>query len=347
MELTKQDTQMAKGMASLGMVMLHLFCRLGELPYTPLIWCKNSPLIYYLGLFGDLCVPVYCFCRGYAHYLMADSQKKDYVKRLPNKALRFLTNYWIVVILFSLVGLHLDQTGKIPGSRKDFFANLFLISTSYNGAWWFVMTYLILLFLSKPLAELTKHSNCIVLLIVSFAVYFAAYQIRFNHDDITFINPVIQWFWRQTILLGTSQFGYLIGMVCRKCGWINSLKLCLQDRPVLRRLLVCVLPTAAFLGHCIVQSAFVAPFTACAALAGLFLVHLPHWAGKCFLILGKHSTNIWLVHMFFFSTLLPNFIFFAKYPVLILGVMLAICYACSIVIDFCYRPILAMLAHKK
>lgn len=113
MELTKHDTQMAKGMASLGMVMLHLFCRLGELPYTPLIWCKNSPLIYYLGLFGDLCVPVYCFCSGYAHYLMADSQKKDYVKRLPNKALRFLTNYWIVVILFSLVGLLLDQTGKI------------------------------------------------------------------------------------------------------------------------------------------------------------------------------------------------------------------------------------------
>ena len=45
MELTKQDTQMAKGMAVLGMVMLHLFCRLEDLPYTPLIWCGEIPLI--------------------------------------------------------------------------------------------------------------------------------------------------------------------------------------------------------------------------------------------------------------------------------------------------------------
>ena len=64
MELTKKDTQIAKGIAVLGMVMLHLFCRLGELPYTPWIWVGEVPLIYYLGLFGDLCVPVFCFCSG-------------------------------------------------------------------------------------------------------------------------------------------------------------------------------------------------------------------------------------------------------------------------------------------
>lgn len=51
MELTKQDTQMAKGMAVLGMVMLHLFCRLDYLPYTPLIWCGEVPVIFYLVLF--------------------------------------------------------------------------------------------------------------------------------------------------------------------------------------------------------------------------------------------------------------------------------------------------------
>ena len=37
MELTIQDTQSAKGAAVLGMVMVHLFCRLGDLPYTPLM----------------------------------------------------------------------------------------------------------------------------------------------------------------------------------------------------------------------------------------------------------------------------------------------------------------------
>ena len=33
MPLSKQDTLNAKGIAIIGMVMLHLFCRLGNLPY--------------------------------------------------------------------------------------------------------------------------------------------------------------------------------------------------------------------------------------------------------------------------------------------------------------------------
>ena len=36
----------------------------------------------------------------------------------------------------------------------------------------------------------------------------------------------------------------------------------------------------------------VAPFTASAVLSGLFLAKLPVWVEKCFLVLGKHSTNI-------------------------------------------------------
>ena len=53
MELTKQDTQKAKGVAIIGMVMLHLFCRLDDLPYVPWIWIRGTPFVYYLGLFGD------------------------------------------------------------------------------------------------------------------------------------------------------------------------------------------------------------------------------------------------------------------------------------------------------
>jgi hypothetical protein len=45
MELTKKDTKMAQGIAVLGMVMLHLFCRLGDLPYTPWIWVGATPLV--------------------------------------------------------------------------------------------------------------------------------------------------------------------------------------------------------------------------------------------------------------------------------------------------------------
>jgi fucose 4-O-acetylase-like acetyltransferase len=106
------------------------------------------------------------------------------------------------------------------------------------------------------------------------------------------------------------------------------------------------LPTAAFLVHCVEQSLIVAPFTAAAVLSGLFLAKLPVWAKKCFLVLGKHSTNIWLVHMFFYHRLFPGFVFTAEYPVLILLLMLAICFVVSAVIDWFYRPVLALLERR-
>ena len=156
MPLTKEDTLHFKGAAILGMVLLHLFCRLGELPYTPIIWIGEVPLIYYVGLFGDICVPIYCFCSGYAHYLIRTKQKDDYHKRIPGKVIRFLLNYWIVVILFAGVGLIFDRTGKIPGSIGEFIGNMLLVGMSYNGAWWFVTTYLFLLLLSPVFCKITE-----------------------------------------------------------------------------------------------------------------------------------------------------------------------------------------------
>lgn len=336
---------MAKGMAALGMVMLHLFCRLGKLPYTPLIWIGETPLIYYLGLYGDLCVPVFCFCSGYAHYLMADAQGCDYRKRLPGKTLRFLSNYWIVVVLFSLLGLMFDESGHIPGSWADFTGNMLVVGMNYNGAWWFVTTYLILLVLSPVLAALTRRWNGIILLIGSMGSYFVAYVLRFN-VSISLPNPAFQWIWDQAVLLGTSQLGYFAGMICRKYGLIAGMRELVNNHAAIRHGITVGLPLLAFLGHCIVQSAFVAPFTAAAALTGLFLAKLPRWAEKGLLLLGKHSTNIWLVHMFFYLNLFPGFAFTAKYPVLILGLMLAVCFVSSLVIESLYQPVLIRLEQK-
>lgn len=345
MELTKKDTQMAKGVAVLGMVMLHLFCRLDNLPYTPWIWVKEVPLIYYLGLFGDICVPIFCFCSGYAHYLMADAQKSDYPKRIPGKALRFLCNYWIVVMLFSLLGLFFDHSGHIPGSWADFAGNMLVVGMNYNGAWWFVTTYLLLLVMSPVLAALTKHINGIMLLVASLVGYFVAYMLRFNYV-IEFANPVLQWLWTQVVLLGTSQIGYFAGAVCRKYGVIGNLRECMKSRTALRRSIVFAFPLAAFWGHCVIQSSFLAPFTAAAVLLGLFLAKLPGWAEQSFLLLGRHSTNIWLVHMFFYLVLFEGFAFSAKYPVLILVLMLAVCFASSWVIETLLHPVMTLLTKK-
>lgn len=346
MELTKQDTQMAKGVAVLGMVMLHLFCRQGDLPYTPLLWCGDVPLIYYLGLFGDVCVPVFCFCSGYAHYLIAQNQGKQYPGRLPGKAIRFLCNYWIVVLLFSVLGLIFDKSGRIPGSLWEFLGNLLVVGMTYNGAWWFVATYLLLLMLSPIFTTITRRMNGILLMNISVGVYFLFYVLRFMYP-VQFDSAAVNWIWQQIVLLGTSQLGYLMGMVCRKYELISKLKSALSERPFLRRMTVLCLPCIAFVGHCIVQSVFVAPFTAAAILMALFLAKLPAWIKNIFLLLGQHSTNIWLVHMFFYLNLFTGFAFLGRYPILILALMLGISIFASLIINGIYHPVLSLLNREK
>ena len=331
MELTKQDTQKAKGVAIIGMVMLHLFCRLGDLPYTPWVWIGETPLIYYLGLFGDFCVPIYCFCSGYAHYLLKEKHKTDYNKATAQKLLRFLSQYWLVVILFSAVGLLTGNGAVIPGSLSEFLGNLLLYRLSYNGAWWFVITYIFLSVLSPVLFKITQKLNPVVLLLLSGVVYFVSYLFRFQFP-ITISNAVLNWIWQQLILLGTSQFSYMIGMVSRKAQWASKLRAICQGKPICSVCLLLAL-LAAFVGHCVVQSLIVAPITAMAVLLCLFGIRLPVIVDRLLLFMGKHSTNIWLVHMFFYFTLFENFVFVAKYPLFVLALMIAVCILTSVLIN--------------
>lgn len=49
----------------------------------------------------------------------------------------------------------------------------------------------------------------------------------------------------------------------------------------------------------VIRSLFIAPLTGLMIIFLFVLWEKPVWVEKIFLILGKHSTNIWLIHMFF------------------------------------------------
>lgn len=343
MEFTKNDTQISKGVAIIGMVMLHLFCRLDDLPYSPLIWISDTPLIYYFGLLGDVCVPIFCFCSGYAHYLLYEQSGKQYKNRIPNKLLRFLCNYWIVVVLFSLLGLICGKSAAIPGSFSEFVGNIFLYKMSYNGAWWFVLTYIILLLLSPVLAKLVQRVRLSVFIIAaSGVVYCLAYVIRYNIVTIELDNSILDWFMTQSVLFGTSQFTYMIGMVCRKHQLVSKMRNAANKiyfRIALIAVSVCIL-----LVHCVIQSVFLAPFTALATLSILAIIKLPNVIQKALCFLGKHSTNIWLVHMFFYMGLFDGFVFIVKWPLLVLVFMFSICIAVSLFINVLCHPLCKIIA---
>lgn len=340
--LTKQDNKMAQGLAIIAMVMLHLFCRTDNLPYSVHMFVGGAPLIYYLGLFGDMCVPIYCFCSGYAQYLLSDKEKGTYTAASFKRIGKFLFHFWIIVALFSCVGILAGKGDIIPISLSTFLGNIFLYKLSYNGAWWFVITYIILLLITPPMYRAVRKINSGLVVLISGIIYFIAYVFRFAYV-LDFQNTVFNWIWNQAILLGTSQFSFVVGMIFYKNNIIGWLRGRLTNQ-LLRKILIVALPLLMFAIHCIERSLIIAPITGLITLICFYLWNKPKWAQKFFGFMGRHSMNIWLTHMFFYLTLFSGLVFKAKYPIVIFVYMMAICIAVSYIVDLIEKVLYRIFA---
>ena len=322
---------MAQGIAILGMLCLHLFCRTGDLPYTPLIWVGERPLIYYIGLFGDLCVPVFCFCSGYAQSLLYGKNPDGFLRSSGRRIAKFISHFWIVVCSFSGVGLIMGHTA-IPGDLPSFIGNMLLFDLRYNGAWWFVVTYVLLIPLTPVYVWCLNRFRPVLVMLGSGLVYFVSYVFRFAWVlDIS--NAAAAWCWNQLILLGTSQFAFAAGIVFQKYGVMEWLLTGKQRRPKCFAVAIAVLPAAMFLLHCIEPSLVIAPLTGLVTIICFHLWKKPAWIQHFLEYMGRHSTNIWLVHMFFYMTMFPKLIFASGVPTVILLVLLLVCIMASYLID--------------
>lgn len=336
-ELSKSESTQLKGIAILSMVALHLFCRKTDLPYTDVtVW--GMPLSYFFGLFGDQCVAIYCFCSGYAHCLLRSAavDTKTYVCASVRRLLRFLMHFWVVVLVFSGVGLLVHST-DIPQSVPAFLGNIFLYRLSYNGAWWFVLTYCLLTLLSDGLFRLCRRTHPVLLIGVFLALYAAGHFLRYR-NPIQIADPVLHALVQQCALLCTSLFPYMLGMAFYSHKWITALRVIVSSRKIpdgLMRTAAVAATAVMILCHAIVESSIVAAFTAMATILLFALTPRTKVTDKALLFFGGHSTNIWLVHMFFYMTLFRDFVFIAHWPILIFLLMLAVCTAVS----YALRPL--------
>ncbi len=321
MEMSKHDSKMLKGIAIIGLLMLHLFCRKDHLPYQPFLYIGNTPIVYYLGLFGDICVPIFCFISGYASWLSCSSGKGGRWKGL----LKFMIGYWVVLVLFSLLGLLL-QNDTIPGDAKTFLLSALTLDNRYNGAWWYANTFVLLVALQPLLYGFVKKCPTVLTLLVGIMVYTCGYGVRFlGWTDNLNSHIYIYIFIEKAARFATSLFPYWIGMLFCKLRIVSKLR----ERCAAGKKSVLLIGSAVTLGlmivlHGIFETNFVAVFTAVATICLFCVCPIPTCLRSILCYLGEHSGNIWLVHMFFYMVLLENFVFCAKYPVLVFLFLLAL-----------------------
>lgn len=341
MELSKKDINMTKGVAILFMLLLHLFCRkdINGL-YETFIIINDVPLLYYLALFGDACVPMYCFASGYGLYIsfnkINNSNKKNVIR-----ILKLLLNFWIIFIIFITIGTF-TGTDKYPGSLTELLLNFLMLSNSYNGAWWFLQTYIILVFISPSLFKIIKKYNSILVLLVSCVIYLLSFFQRikdvFDLGDNTFLLIIIN----AIVLVGTSLFPFTVGTIFAKDKVFTRFskemnKLSLKNTACVIGILLLIII------HSIYESMVIAPITGIAFICIFNVMNKKSNVQKALNYFGRHSTNVWLTHMFFYMIIFPEMTFAPRYPIFIFMWLITLCLLSSYVVNYIYNHLIIII----
>lgn len=332
MEASKSEIKSIQGLSVLAMLCLHLFCRYNyDGLYYPLIQILGYPVSFYLAQISDFCVMGFAFCSGYAHYLLLETDRFYFRNRIKS-LLKLIINFWIILILFTLVSLAVGNGSEIPGSLNKFLGNLFLYNLSYNGAWWYLLTYIILVLTSIPVIKLIKKHTLIMFLIL-ICIYGVSYIIRFNY-------PSENWIIRQAYLYGMTVFEYSIGILFKKYEVFRKTSEIWNEIPGKSKYVgLAAVNLFLIVAHTLImQSLIIAPVTGTIILISHHLIYNKTKQFKALEFIGNHSTNLWLTHMFFFQYIFINLVFVAKYPILIYSLLLFITLIVSIGIKQIQKP---------
>ena len=324
---------MLQGLSVLAMVLLHLFCTYNyENKYTPILFFQGVPLCFYIAQLSDFCVYGFAFCSGYGH--MVNYGKEGFYKNRLKGLLMVLVDYWVILCVFSIISIAAGQAEFMPGSLRQLIMSALLVEISYNGAWWYLFTYTVLVVLSPVLLKAVEKYHPLTVLALGFAVYCTAYYVRFH-------VVTDNWLLNKYGTFGMTLFEYLIGAVCYKIRFVSLLRnLWYRCSKMIQWVVTGALILAML--YCrtkIIASLFVAPVTGSILMALFVLWKKPDWMERIFLFVGKHSTNIWLTHMFFYLVLFKNLVFVAKYPIVIFALMMVITTAVSTLLQFIQEPL--------
>lgn len=325
-----QQSNHLKSIAVLMMLCLHLFNTLDyQGLFKTVLYIGSKPLIYYISLFCDACVPIFAFVSGYGLYFKYKQNSKVYWKGNLKRLKKLYLNYWIIIILFPVgLGLLFQKEGY-PGSILTFIGNLLGIATSYNGAWWFFTIYVLFVLTSYFWFQLLDKINPYLFLILLFGVYICCFYFRV-YQPANYTNVIVNQFLTQVVLYGCTLFQFMLGVFALRFKWNTKVTNLLIDIKNKNGLFVLV-TILLILVHALVPNFIIAPFTALVFVFLFTQIKLNSFLSKLLDFFTPHATNIWLIHMFFYMIFFKSFIYSAHY-VLPIFLLLVFCCVCSSIV---------------
>ena len=346
----KRDAIMTQGLGIVSMIVLHLFCRFEPFG-TPLIWITNTkPLVYYFGFFAEICAPLFALVSGYAQRLIIENDKYSY-KSNWNRVLKLMVKYWIVLCVFSIIGLIIDCDG-IPISANAFLLNVVLIGR-YNPHWWFLNSYVLAMIIPRKvlfwLFDKFKSFGVNIMLCLGLSV--ASYLVeRFDIVGMLSTKSVVL-----NLLLNQSmEFlrflpGFFVGYVFCKFNVIQKVSEFIENKigNKHKNLVLFVLFSIWFVVIVVLNKAVLNILSVIITFLVFNLYNKPKFVENILLVLGRNSTYMWLVHGFFYALTFRELVLKAKYSLPILLVVILLSLLTSIVLTFVEKGIYSIFKKQK
>lgn len=323
--ITKNKSLGIKFIAVLLMIMLHTFAfpdRISNVEYTSIFILNGLPIEYYIGRLGSICVGMFTFLSGYGLYISysRNINYKGIFKRIYNIYL----NYWIVFLIFIPIGIVMNRYSV---DMKELLLNFIGLKDTYNGEWWFLRLYIMLLLLYPILIKIINKYNKNSIIILSFLINIGGYGLT----KITYIIGINSVIISSIVLVLGGQFLFILGIIVAKYGLFDWLKIKLKFSRLMGIvsligiiLIMLVTVDVLVIGE-VLKLIFIPIF--------IFILAIVINKNSKLAILGKHSTNMWLTHSFFCYYLFQKFTFASKYSILILAQQVIVTIIISIMIN--------------
>lgn len=300
--MNKRDSKILYGLAAFLLVFHHVFK--GSNPSG----IEEHSVLMICAWIAKICVAIYAFISGYGLTIkFSDKKNQDanlsvksvltfQYKEIGISILKFLSKYWLVFFIFiPLLILH----GDIVYNTKIFIGNFLGLFFDYNGAWWYIRQYYIMMVIFPIIFliinKISKTSSRIIVItyICSSVILGFGYVFKI---------PIL--FQLSDSIIVTYTMIFIQGMLVAKYNVFAKLsERHMSIHIVIVMLLSCIAFRIALTrnpGDCLVDLPIITIF-----IFSFLKIFSKSPISRPLMFLGKYSTFLWLTHCFYIK-FIPN-----------------------------------------
>lgn len=332
--MTKQETQIMKGVAILLMIFLHLFNQTRNVELCEsFIYIGNMPFVYWLSA-ATSPVSFFLILSGYGmHFIHVKWKVKDTHKW--SRIAKLYLHWWVILALFTIPSF--VYNGNYYTNCSSVINNYTAFNTSWYAEGWFLFPFVCLSLLSPLLFKLTDKFRVGWVLPVSFLVgtctsfIVSRYGAQYLYNNLWLYNPFL------IVHLAPS---FIFGAMLQRTGFIHKV----QKKCNSKWLWLALGGTVIIM--CLTRTAAWGPLYATTFIVLFLSAPRWLWIDKVLAHLGNHSMNMWLIHAWFCYYIFHDLVYSLRYPLVIFVTLVVVSLLCSYFVN-AVCSFITIIYHRK